>query len=259
MNNKKLKILIVDDNPDLRRLLNTTFKVFANCEILNAKNGSEALNIIRNERPHIMFLDIMMPGEIDGFGVCEFVKSSTFKTCFVVMLTAKSTYIDEQYALTLGADKYITKPFSPITLIEIVENWRDTHFDLKIESPTVLVIDEQESIRRMITLSLKDNYQVISAENGIDALLILEENDAVDLVIVDIMMQEKDGIETITDISKMKTKMPIIAMTGNLFPMYSDLHSTTANLLGVKAILGKPFNLEALRSTVKAVMTSTSD
>jgi YesN/AraC family two-component response regulator len=55
MTEQTLKILVVDDNQSLRNLLNTTFNIIPNCEIFNAQNGSEALNIIRKERPHIVF------------------------------------------------------------------------------------------------------------------------------------------------------------------------------------------------------------
>lgn len=113
-------ILIVDDNPEMRKLLRLTFS-YGNYEIFEAENGDQALELILREKPEIVLLDVMMPGEIDGFAVCEFVKSSTLKYTWVIMLTAKGQQEDVETGKKLGADFYVTKPFSPLALIELVE------------------------------------------------------------------------------------------------------------------------------------------
>ncbi len=123
-NSEKIKILIVDDNVQMRNLLRITFSNYPNCELFQAQNGAEALAIIHSEHPHIVFLDIMMPGEIDGLGVCECVKTSNFKDCFIVLLSAKGQKSDMEKGYSVGADMYLTKPFSPLALIEIVEKYK---------------------------------------------------------------------------------------------------------------------------------------
>ncbi|MFI3120366.1 MAG: response regulator [Methylococcaceae bacterium] len=117
-----MKILIVDDNLQMRTLLRITFSTKPNREIIEAENGVDALNIIRTQHIDIMFLDIMMPGEIDGLEVCKFVKTSEYKSCFVVLLSAKGQKADIELGLEMGADMYLTKPFSPLVLLELVDN-----------------------------------------------------------------------------------------------------------------------------------------
>jgi DNA-binding response OmpR family regulator len=116
------KILVVDDNTQMRNLLRITFSTYPQqYALFQAQNGREAIEIIKTERPEIIFLDVMMPGDIDGLDVCEFVKSSDeFKSSFVVLLSAKGQKQDIASGLEAGADKYITKPFSPITLLDVV-------------------------------------------------------------------------------------------------------------------------------------------
>jgi DNA-binding response OmpR family regulator len=252
MNDQTLKILVVDDNQSLRQLLNTTFSIVSDCEILNAQNGSEALNIIRTERPHIVFLDIMMPGEIDGYGVCEFVKSSmTFQDTFIVMLTAKGQQADQEYAISLGADIYLTKPFSPVHLIDVVEKWRAEHCGKK---ETILIVDDDQDLLNIMSETLiQQNYNVITTQKGIDVVDIVK-SQKIDLVIADIMMSEKDGIEVIADIFAFDATMPIIAITGNLFFLAADSDQKSSHLLGVKNVLKKPFTLAELKTTVADVL-----
>lgn len=121
-----MKILIVDDNLQMRNLLRITFSANSQYQLFQAQNGTEALALIRQENPHIVFLDVMMPGEIDGLGVCQFIKTTEeYKSCYVVLLSAKGQKDDIQLGLDMGADKYLTKPFSPIALIEIVESLKN--------------------------------------------------------------------------------------------------------------------------------------
>ncbi len=115
------KLLIVDDNVEIRKLLWLTFSD-GNYELFEAENGRDALKLIIKEKPDIILLDVMMPGDIDGLAVCDFIKSSTLKNCRIIMLTAKGQKEDYQKGLDAGADAYVTKPFSPMALMEIVEN-----------------------------------------------------------------------------------------------------------------------------------------
>jgi len=117
-----MKILIVDDNMQIRQLLRITFSTNPNNVLFEALNGQEALDLIRSKSPDIVFLDIMMPGDIDGLDVCEFIKTSEYKSCFVVLLSAKGQKTDIELGLERGANMYLTKPFSPMALLEIIEN-----------------------------------------------------------------------------------------------------------------------------------------
>jgi len=117
------KILIADDEPHIRLLLGRTLEEFEDegVEILTAKDGSEALEIIQAEQPNLVFLDVMMP-KINGYDVCKQVKRELgVENIFIVMLTAKGQEVDEQKGYEVGVDIYITKPFDPDKIIEITQ------------------------------------------------------------------------------------------------------------------------------------------
>lgn len=116
----KTKILLVDDNAQMRNLLRITFSSYPEYELLQAQSGKEAIDLINIHHPEILFLDVMMPSEMDGLDVCRFVKSSPeLQSTFVVLLSAKGQKQDIADGMEAGADKYLTKPFSPLALIEI--------------------------------------------------------------------------------------------------------------------------------------------
>jgi DNA-binding response OmpR family regulator len=123
----KIKILIVDDNHQMRHILRLTFARHGNYDILEATQGAQAIDIVNEELPDIVFLDIMMPGEMNGLDVCQRIKFMQ-KThyCFVVLLSAKTAQEDINSGLNAGADMYLIKPFSPLKLIEIVEKFNQT-------------------------------------------------------------------------------------------------------------------------------------
>jgi len=107
-------ILIVDDDPVIRNLLNQILEEFqeSGVRILSAENGEAAMEIIKEAKPDIIFLDVMMP-KMNGFEVCDMVKRNPeTKDICIVMFTAKGQEIDKQKAKELGADYYITKPFN---------------------------------------------------------------------------------------------------------------------------------------------------
>lgn len=114
------KILIVDDEPHIRILLEQTLEDFEDegVELLSATNGVEALDIIKEQSPELVFLDVMMPG-MNGLDVCNTVKNELgMKSVFIVLLTAKGQEIDKQKGTEVGADMYMTKPFTPSKVVE---------------------------------------------------------------------------------------------------------------------------------------------
>ncbi len=109
------RVLIVDDEPHIRYLLELTLEELEDdgVEIITADNGETALEIIRDERPEIVFLDVMMP-KMSGFDVCQAVKHELgLDGVYIVLLTAKGQEFDKQKGLDVGADIYLTKPFNP--------------------------------------------------------------------------------------------------------------------------------------------------
>ena len=122
----KTKILIVDDEPDALELIEVNLKG-AGFDVLRAASGREALEKARTALPALILLDIMLP-EMDGLEVCKSLRRDP-KTAFIpiVMLTARAAEIDRILGLELGADDYVTKPFSPRELVLRVRNLLKRH------------------------------------------------------------------------------------------------------------------------------------
>jgi two-component system alkaline phosphatase synthesis response regulator PhoP len=114
------KILIVDDEPFIRTLLEETLEEFEDegVELLIASNGIEGWEIIQQERPDLIFLDVMMP-KMSGYEVCQRIKEdNALSDIYVIMLTAKGQEVDRERGQEVGADEYVTKPFDPDHIIE---------------------------------------------------------------------------------------------------------------------------------------------
>ena len=112
----KEKILIVEDEKDIIKILEYNLKK-EGFRVIDARDGEDALDLAVREHPDLILLDLMLPG-IDGLEVCKSLKKeSKTSSTPVIMLTAKSQESDKVIGLELGADDYITKPFSPRELI----------------------------------------------------------------------------------------------------------------------------------------------
>ncbi len=112
----KPKILIVDDEPDALELIQYNLKA-AGYDVITAADGEEALKKARASQPALIILDVMLP-EVDGLEVCKTLRREPMTAAIpIVMLTAKAAEIDRVLGLELGADDYVTKPFSPRELV----------------------------------------------------------------------------------------------------------------------------------------------
>ena len=114
---KQQKVLVVDDEPFICRSLSFVLRK-ENYEVFEARNGEEALEAIRTHRPDLVFLDVMMP-KVNGFEVTKQVKSDPeLRNTKIILLTAKGQDSDRETGRKLGADDYMTKPFSPTKILE---------------------------------------------------------------------------------------------------------------------------------------------
>jgi CheY-like chemotaxis protein len=121
---KKIKILVVDDDAISREVLHVAFNTYTNWDVFEAADADEAIQSVKTVKPDIIILDIMMPGDKDGLDVCDFVKSSPeFQSTFVVLLTAKDKKSDVFRGMETRANMYLTKPFKPKGIIEIIANY----------------------------------------------------------------------------------------------------------------------------------------
>jgi two-component system phosphate regulon response regulator PhoB len=109
-------ILVADDEPDVRNLLGVNL-ASAGYQVLNAEDGSTTLAKARSHAPALIVLDVMMPG-MSGMEVCRVLKGDPMTAGIsIILLTAKAEEVDRILGLELGADDYVTKPFSPRELI----------------------------------------------------------------------------------------------------------------------------------------------
>jgi two-component system phosphate regulon response regulator PhoB len=153
----KSTILLVEDDTDILQLVAHNLKS-ADFEVLTAQDGYLALSLARKHVPHLVILDLMLPG-LDGFEVCkELKRSPATQKIPVLMLTARGEEVDRIVGLELGADDYVVKPFSPRELIlrvrailrrsaqeaEATTRWQRNGLEVDLEAHRVTV-DEQEA------------------------------------------------------------------------------------------------------------------
>ena len=106
-----LKVMVIDDSKTIRRSAESLLQK-AGCEVITADNGFEALPIISGQHPDIMFIDIMMP-RLDGYQTCALVKNNPkYRDIPIIMLSSKDGLFDRAKGKVVGAEQYLTKPFT---------------------------------------------------------------------------------------------------------------------------------------------------
>jgi CheY-like chemotaxis protein len=114
-------VLVVDDDPFIRKLIATTLEDVADFELHEAADGAQALEVARRERPTLVFLDVDMP-ILNGIDACRQLRTEEQTThATIVMLTAAHGDSVERSAEDAGADLFLTKPFSPLELLRLVD------------------------------------------------------------------------------------------------------------------------------------------
>lgn len=112
---RRPRVLVVDDEPNIRELISDTLSA-AEFEVLEARNGMEALALSQKEMPDLIILDVMMP-DLDGMEVCRRLREDSLTNHIpILMLTARGMLDDKLKGMESGADDYITKPFDPLEL-----------------------------------------------------------------------------------------------------------------------------------------------
>ena len=113
------KIMIVDDDAFIRRPLEYIFRAEGYLPVI-AENGDRCLELVHQDPPDLIFLDVMMPGK-DGFDVCKALKTDPeYADIPIILLSARGREHDRERGLALGAEDYLTKPYSPSDLLRRV-------------------------------------------------------------------------------------------------------------------------------------------
>jgi signal transduction histidine kinase/DNA-binding response OmpR family regulator len=205
-----LTVLVVDDDPTVHDLLSATLSK-EGYRILHARDGAEALEILRKTPPDIVTLDVMMP-KIDGWSVLGIMKSDpALDHIPVIMITIVD---DRNLGYTLGASEFMTKPIDRSRLLTLVRA-----FTAKISKPSVLIVDDDPEVRDLVSATLEGSgLKTMQAVNGRAAIDWLNSNPLPSLILLDLMMPVMDGFEFLEEIRKDDEliDVPVVVLTAKM-------------------------------------------
>jgi len=186
------RVLIIDDELDFVKMLRARLQI-AGYEVLAAEDGSRGVQTARREKPDLIILDIMMPG-MDGHMVCDMLKKSNVTWSIpVIYLTARTGQADELLALEKGAKYYLTKPYNPDVLLEMIKSALMEREEANHQGGKILVIDKDLNFVNEIEPKLKQaGYNVFfssSAKEGLTAAMA----DHPDIILMDFLTSREDG------------------------------------------------------------------
>jgi two-component system, OmpR family, alkaline phosphatase synthesis response regulator PhoP len=172
MENKDIKILLVDDEPDIVEFMEYNLKKEM-YSVLSARNGREAVDIAKKERPNLIILDIMMP-EMDGIEACRQIRAiPALKNTLIAFLTARNEEYSQLAGFEVGADDYISKPIKPRIMISRIKALlRRTENGSAETSNGVLSIGNL-SIDRERYLVIKDDEELVFPRKEFELLSLL--------------------------------------------------------------------------------------
>ncbi|MCU7797566.1 MAG: twitching motility response regulator PilG [Candidatus Thiodiazotropha sp. (ex Notomyrtea botanica)] len=117
-----VKVMVIDDSKTIRRTAESLLKK-AGCEVTTATDGFEALAMIADHHPDVIFVDIMMP-RLDGYQTCALIKhNEVFKSIPVIMLSSKDGLFDRARGRIVGSEQYLTKPFTKDELLGAIRRY----------------------------------------------------------------------------------------------------------------------------------------
>jgi PAS domain S-box-containing protein len=246
-------VLIAEDQPLVRELAVETLRGLG-YRVLAASDGDEAFRIAAEHTGpiHILLTDVVMPG-MDGWMLAE--RIAALRPGLKVIYTSGYTddVVSARRVLDAGA-AYLPKPFTPAALSAKI---RDVASPADVEDGaasalkrTVLVVDDDDSVRSLFPALLGGTYRVLLAADGKEAVDIARREHQIDLVLTDLFMPNQDGIETIQALQELRPALRIIAMSG----AFDGQFLSAAERVGVDATLKKPIELETLRRTVDEIL-----
>lgn len=199
-------VLVIDDDPTIHDLVGR-FLSKQGFNVRTANSGEEGLRLAKLIKPEAITLDVMMPG-MDGWSVLTALKANPQTADIPVVMM---TMIDDQnLGYALGAAEYLLKPFQAKQLGVILDKYKPD-----ITSNLILIVEDDSDIREMLCRQLKkQNWDVIEAENGIQALMKLKDHSPA-IIISDLMMPEMDGFELVHQLRQhgQWRAIPIVILT----------------------------------------------
>lgn len=244
-----IKLLIVDDEKGLCEYLKNFFAP-KGYQVFIATKAEDALSIIGEQSPELVFLDINMP-DMSGLELLRLIKKDSPRTK-VIIVTVSDDEDTREKALTLGADEFVRKPFTTDYLEDIVILKVNEITETK-ESARILIVDDEEGIRSSLRgfLSMRFECAIVEADDGKKAISLLRE-DKFDLVFLDIKMPGISGLDVIKEKKKLDYKPCIWVITR--FDSEEVAHKVIEQ--GADDYISKPLSLRALDGKVRNFLAS---
>ena len=242
------KILVVDDDPVILEMLSDAFcKV--GYSVLLSTGAEQALEILKQETIPIMLIDLGLE-TMNGFELCEHIRVENPKAV-IYALTGYAGLFGPHEIFEAGFDNYYAKP---IRLQDLYQAVRESFEKLdrlagKKAIKRILIVDDDDQFRKMLSKVLEqERYEVVEAADGDEAIRRHFDQPA-DLIIIDIIMPGKEGIEIVLEIKEKDPKAKFIVVSGGNW-YGSDVEFEIAETLGAKT-LKKPFERKALLEAIK--------
>jgi DNA-binding response OmpR family regulator len=246
----KKRILVVDDEPDFVRLLQARLQI-AGYEVLTADDGIKGIQAARRDRPDAIILDVMMPG-LDGHIVCDMLKKSALTWSIpVIYLTARKSQADELLAFEKGAKYYLTKPYNPEMLLEMVKS-----AVTELEAPEkkegrVLIIDQDLSQVSELESRLRQyGFEVAIASTAAQGIGLAVESPP-DVILLDFATSHADGHQAVKAVGREKALLNTSLFILATKPVLDRVDPATAQM---GSFVAKPVNAAELVDTLKRTL-----
>lgn len=248
----KSRILIIDDEMDFVKLLQSRLQI-EGYDVLVAEDGIRGIQAARKETPDLIILDIMMPG-MDGHMVCDMLKKSAVTWSIpVIYLTAKTGQADEMLAMEKGAKYFLTKPYNPGALLEMVRSAIAGAEEGKKEPAKVLIIDRDLNFVDEAEARLKlAGYDVSYSSSAQDGLRAAEETSP-DIILLDFATSHEDSHASVKVMSQNERlrAIPLFILAPE-----SVMGRLDPNLANLEKFIQKPVNYGFLLQTLQAALRS---
>lgn len=235
-----MKLLIVDDSGMARVFIKKEVESIPDIEIIEAKNGKDAIDKVTEHLPDLVTMDLDMP-QMDGIiATTEIRQRSQYVNIPIVIITSSTTEELRKRAFDAGAVEFFSKPFPPGKLRQYIEDMLSK--DEQTEGFNILVVDDSATIRTIVTRILAaKGANVIQAKDGLEAVDILAKT-PVDMIVTDYMMPRMDGIKLCQHVRQeiKREDIPIIILTA------AGEREIALNALdsGANDFISKPFSRE---------------
>ncbi|MCT4664504.1 MAG: response regulator transcription factor [Flavobacteriales bacterium] len=172
MSNSKYKILVVDDDPDIIEIISYNLEK-EGFQVATANNGKGAIDMVKKDKPHLIILDVMMPG-MDGVETCETLRSSSKNDNIIIaFLTARGEDYSQIAGFDAGADDYITKPIKPKVLISRIKALLRRKGSIQQEDNSLIIDIKDLKIDREQYLVFKGSKQIELPRKEFELLLLM--------------------------------------------------------------------------------------